>query len=142
MFLLFPSSHQCHDAVLYVAQLCVDRMVYLMCSGVILEPGSLKPQHPQIVADEHFMFKVVALTLKQIYFKLTMNFMIYVINLWILSVGISFIYTRFRELYQYDYNVRNLIKFLKYSDISPPLLDSVSQYTTQLWQRQRGKCVE
>ncbi|XP_069359581.1 uncharacterized protein [Maniola hyperantus] len=81
---------------------------------------------------------VVALTLKQIYYKILINFIIYAADIWILSIAISSVYTRFRELYAYDYDVNNLITYLHRSRLSPTLLQSVEEYTKQLWQRQRG----
>ncbi|XP_045772841.1 uncharacterized protein LOC123872557 [Maniola jurtina] len=81
---------------------------------------------------------VVALTLKQIYYKLLINFIIYAADIWILSIAISSVYTKFRELYTYDYDVNNLITYLQRSGLSPMLLQSVREYTKQLWQRQRG----
>ncbi|CAG9562075.1 unnamed protein product [Danaus chrysippus] len=81
---------------------------------------------------------VVALTLKEIYFKLLINMIIYLAEIWILSVVISAIYTKYRELYAYDYDVINLIRYLKHSGLSPILLKSVKEYTNQLWKRQRG----
>ncbi|XP_039753368.1 uncharacterized protein LOC120628811 [Pararge aegeria] len=81
---------------------------------------------------------VVALTLKQIYYKLFINFIIYLADIWILSIAISAVYTKFRELYAYDYDVNNLITYLQRSGLSPVLLESVREYTKQLWQRQRG----
>ncbi|CAH2096427.1 unnamed protein product [Euphydryas editha] len=81
---------------------------------------------------------VVALTLKQIYYKLYINFIIYPTEIWILSVAISAVYTKFRELYAYDYDVNILITSLRDSGLSPTLLQSVREYTKQLWQRQRG----
>ncbi|CAH0715727.1 unnamed protein product, partial [Brenthis ino] len=47
-------------------------------------------------------------------------------------------YTKFRELYAYDYEVNILMTSLRHSGLSPILLKSVREYTTQLWQRQRG----
>lgn len=64
---------------------------------------------------------------------------IYLAEIWILSVVISAIYTKYRELYAYDYDVINLIRYLKHSGLSPILLKSVKEYTNQLWKRQRGK---
>ncbi|XP_052741512.1 uncharacterized protein LOC112050590 [Bicyclus anynana] len=81
---------------------------------------------------------VVALTLKQIYYKLFINFIIYPADIWILSIAISAVYTKLRELYTYDYQVNNLVTYLHRSGLSPMLLDSVRQYTEQLWKRQRG----
>ncbi|XP_045447816.1 uncharacterized protein LOC123656152, partial [Melitaea cinxia] len=81
---------------------------------------------------------VVALTLKQIYYKLFVNFIVYPTEIWILSVAISAVYTKFRELYAYDYDVNVLITSLRDSGLSPTLLESVREYTKQLWQRQRG----
>ncbi|CAH2230056.1 jg20265 [Pararge aegeria aegeria] len=81
---------------------------------------------------------VVALTLKQIYYKLFINFIIYLADIWILSIAISAVYTKFRELYAYDYDVNNLITYLQRSGLSPVLLESIREYTKQLWQRQRG----
>nr|XP_032517842.1 LOW QUALITY PROTEIN: uncharacterized protein LOC116770465 [Danaus plexippus plexippus] len=81
---------------------------------------------------------VVALTLKQMYYKLLLHMIIYLAEIWILSVVISAIYTKYRELYAYDYDVINLIRYLKHSGLSPILLKSVKEYTNQLWKRQRG----
>ncbi|XP_046965855.1 uncharacterized protein LOC124534190 [Vanessa cardui] len=81
---------------------------------------------------------VVALTLKQVYYKLFINYIFYPTEIWILSVAISAVYTKFRELYAYDYDVNSLITSLRHSGLSPALLESVQEYTKQLWQRQRG----
>ncbi|XP_050351167.1 uncharacterized protein LOC126773950 [Nymphalis io] len=81
---------------------------------------------------------VIALNLQQIYYKLFINYIIYPTEIWILSVAISAVYTKFRELYAYDYDVNILITSLRHSGLSPALLESVREYTKQLWQRQRG----
>lgn len=81
---------------------------------------------------------MVALTLNQIYYKLFINYVIYPTEIWILSIAISTMYTKFRELYAYDYEVNILMTSLRHSGLSPILLKSVREYTTQLWQRQRG----
>ncbi|XP_050669459.1 uncharacterized protein LOC126968456 isoform X2 [Leptidea sinapis] len=81
---------------------------------------------------------VVALTLPEIYYKVLINYIIQPMEIWVLSVAISSVYAKYRELYSYDYNVLNLIVYLEHSGLCPVWLDSVKEYTKQLWQRQRG----
>ncbi|CAK1580027.1 unnamed protein product [Parnassius mnemosyne] len=84
------------------------------------------------------MESVLTLNLKQVFYKIVINFIIYLLDIWILSVAISAVYTKFSELYDYDYNVANLITYLKHTGLSPTLLQTVENYTKHLWQRQRG----
>ncbi|XP_030020261.2 uncharacterized protein LOC115440191 [Manduca sexta] len=81
---------------------------------------------------------VIPLSLSQVYYKVVLNMFIYLIDMWTISIAISAIYTKFRELYQYDYYVNNLTTYLNHSGLSPSLLESVKEYTEQLWRRQRG----
>ncbi|XP_072948799.1 uncharacterized protein [Epargyreus clarus] len=81
---------------------------------------------------------VVAINLKQVYYKVFINFVISLIYVWVLSVAISDIYTKLRNLYHYDSNVIDLLTYLHHNGLSPVLLKSVKEYTNQLWQRQKG----
>ncbi|XP_038210062.1 uncharacterized protein LOC119830942 [Zerene cesonia] len=81
---------------------------------------------------------VVALTLEEIYYKVFINIIIYPLEIWILSIAISAVYTKFRELYTYDYDVESLVLYLEHNGLCPVLLDSLKNYTKQLWERQRG----
>ncbi|VVC87363.1 unnamed protein product [Leptidea sinapis] len=58
---------------------------------------------------------VVALTLPEIYYKVLINYIIQPMEIWVLSVAISSVYAKYRELYSYDYNVLNLIVYLEHS---------------------------
>ncbi|KAJ0176782.1 hypothetical protein K1T71_007961 [Dendrolimus kikuchii] len=81
---------------------------------------------------------VIPVTLKQVYYKVVINFFLHLIDMWLMSVAISFIYTKYRELYQFDYDVNNLVNFLRHGGQTPSLLDSVREYTKELWKMQRG----
>ncbi|CAG4956404.1 unnamed protein product [Colias eurytheme] len=81
---------------------------------------------------------VVAITLEEIYYKVFINLIIYPFEIWILSIAISATYTKFRELYTYDYDVESLVLYLEHTGLCPVLLDALKNYTKQLWERQRG----
>nr|XP_037868548.1 uncharacterized protein LOC101743360 isoform X2 [Bombyx mori] len=81
---------------------------------------------------------VIALSPSQVLYKVIINYFIFIIDMWLISVAMGATYTKFRELYQYDYNVGNLITCLQHRGLSPTLLESVKEYTKQLWRRQRG----
>ncbi|CAK1556427.1 unnamed protein product [Leptosia nina] len=81
---------------------------------------------------------VVSLTLEEMYYKVLLNLIIHPMEIWVLSCAISAVYTKFRELFTYDYDVQSLILYLEHNGLSSVLLDSVKEYTKQLWQRQRG----
>ncbi|XP_045498248.1 uncharacterized protein LOC123696222 [Colias croceus] len=81
---------------------------------------------------------VLAITLEEIYYKVFINLIIYPFEIWILSIAISATYTKFRELYTYDYDVESLVLYLEHTGLCPVLLDSLKNYTKQLWERQRG----
>ncbi|CAK1580038.1 unnamed protein product [Parnassius mnemosyne] len=84
------------------------------------------------------MDSILTLNLKQVSYKIIVNFIIYLLDIWILSIAISAVYTKLSELYDYDYNVAKLITYLKHTGLSPTLLQTVENYTKHLWQRQRG----
>ncbi|XP_053609987.1 uncharacterized protein LOC128674978 isoform X1 [Plodia interpunctella] len=81
---------------------------------------------------------VMQLTVSQIYYKIFICFIINMIDIWLMSVAVSAVYTKFRELYQYDFSVITMSKYLEYSGLSPTLLRCVAEYCKQLWDRQRG----
>ncbi|XP_063825927.1 uncharacterized protein LOC135075413 [Ostrinia nubilalis] len=81
---------------------------------------------------------VVVLTIKETYYKVFINSFILLMDLWLVSLAITAVYTKFRELYQYDYGVNNLSTYLHHSGLSPTLLRNIQEYTRQLWERQRG----
>ncbi|KAL0883348.1 hypothetical protein ABMA27_016755 [Loxostege sticticalis] len=105
-----------------------------------------KWEHDYIVAlkyivtlQTHNMIdSVLALTLKEVYYKLLINFFMLLLDMWLVSLAVSAVYTMYRELYQYDYGVSNLTTYFRYSGLSPILLKNIEVYTRQLWQRQRG----
>ncbi|XP_052757633.1 uncharacterized protein LOC113519257 [Galleria mellonella] len=81
---------------------------------------------------------VMTLSIAEVYYKIFINFFIYLIDIWLMSTAVSAVYTMFRELYQYDFNVSNLTSYLNHSGLSPALLKAVKKYTKQLWRRQKG----
>ncbi|XP_060803400.1 uncharacterized protein LOC106129229 [Amyelois transitella] len=81
---------------------------------------------------------VMQVNTTQIYYKIVINFILCLTNIWLMSVAVGAIYTRFRELYQYDFSVRTLNIYLQHSGLSPSLIRSVVEYTNHLWHRQRG----
>ncbi|XP_013144136.1 PREDICTED: uncharacterized protein LOC106107699 isoform X2 [Papilio polytes] len=87
------------------------------------------------------MESVVSLSEKQVYYKIVINFVIYLMDIWILSIAVSAVYTKLNDLYKYDYKVMKFLTFLKNTGLSPTLLQAVDHYTRHLWQRQRGKMI-
>ncbi|CAB3236660.1 unnamed protein product [Arctia plantaginis] len=81
---------------------------------------------------------VMALTINQVYYKILITFALYLLDIWILAFTVSTVYTRFRNFYQFDYHVMNLITFLKDSGLCPSLTKVVRKYTEQLWKKYRG----
>ncbi|XP_068633507.1 uncharacterized protein [Battus philenor] len=81
---------------------------------------------------------VVSLNIQQVYYKIVINIVIYLLSIWILSIAISAVYTKLYDLYKYDYKVVKLLTFLRHTGLSQTMLQAVADYTKHLWLRQRG----
>ncbi|XP_075977962.1 uncharacterized protein LOC142977760 [Anticarsia gemmatalis] len=81
---------------------------------------------------------VLAVSKQQVYYKIIVTYLMYLLDMWLLAIGISTIYTKFRELYQYDFLVNNLITFLEDSGLCPTLSKNMREYSKELWQWQKG----
>lgn len=80
----------------------------------------------------------MAITINQVYYKILITFALYLLDIWILAFTVSTVYTKFRNFYQFDYDVMNLTTFLKDSGLCPTLTKFVRKYTEQLWNKYRG----
>uniref|UniRef100_A0A2A4JX54 Cyclic nucleotide-binding domain-containing protein n=1 Tax=Heliothis virescens TaxID=7102 RepID=A0A2A4JX54_HELVI len=81
---------------------------------------------------------VMALSLKQIYYKVFVTFFMYLLDIWIMAVAINWASNRFRVMYAYDNNVQTMLTYLTNNGICVSLAEMVKTYTDQVWTRQRG----
>ncbi|XP_049873447.1 uncharacterized protein LOC126371992 [Pectinophora gossypiella] len=83
-------------------------------------------------------FEVVPVTIREMYYKIFAWHLLYLVRLWISSVVLQAVYTKYRHMYHFDYAVHSLLKYLKYNDISLYVRQSIQTYTDLLWKRQSG----
>ncbi|XP_022838087.1 uncharacterized protein LOC111365121 [Spodoptera litura] len=81
---------------------------------------------------------VIALSLKQLYYKIFVTFLMYLLDIWIMALAINYAFKNFRLLYNYDYGVQRMLMYLDQNGINHAILDIVKEYTDHLWTRQRG----
>lgn len=81
---------------------------------------------------------MIAVTIKQVYYRIFITIVLYLLDLWVCSVTISTVYTKFHEIYVFDLKVSNLLNYLKLNGLCEALLEAVIKYTRQLWKRQKG----
>lgn len=81
---------------------------------------------------------MIAVTVKHVYYRIFLTIVLYSLDLWICSVTISTVYTKFREIYAFDFQVSNLLNYLKLNGLCEALVEAVTKYSKQLWKRQKG----
>ncbi|XP_063898424.1 uncharacterized protein LOC110381481 isoform X1 [Helicoverpa armigera] len=81
---------------------------------------------------------VIALSLKQVYYKVFVTFFMYLLDIWIMAVAINFAFNRIRVLYAYDSNVQTMLTYFINNGICVSLAEMVKKYADQVWTRQKG----
>lgn len=84
------------------------------------------------------LLQVIALTISEVYYRIFITILLYLLDLWICSITIGTVYTKFHEKYVFDFQVSNLVNYLKLNGLCEALVEAVTKYTRQLWRRQRG----
>ncbi|KAH9636000.1 hypothetical protein HF086_005852 [Spodoptera exigua] len=85
--------------------------------------------------------QVIALSLNQLYYKIFVTFIMYLLDIWIMALAFNYAFKHFRVLYNYDYSVQKMLMYLAQNGINQAILDIVKKYTDQLWAREKGKCI-
>lgn len=86
----------------------------------------------------YFIPQVMAITINQVYYKTIVTFAMYILDMWLLAMAISAVYTWLRDQNQYDYHVGKLITYLEDSGLSPTLSKMLQEYTNLLWRKHKG----
>lgn len=81
---------------------------------------------------------VIALSLKQVYYKVFVTFFMYLLDIWVMAVAINFAFNRIRVLYAYDFNVQTMLTYFINNGICVSLAEMVKKYADQVWTRQKG----
>ncbi|KAF9415416.1 hypothetical protein HW555_006943 [Spodoptera exigua] len=81
---------------------------------------------------------VIALSLNQLYYKIFVTFIMYLLDIWIMALAFNYAFKHFRVLYNYDYSVQKMLMYLAQNGINQAILDIVKKYTDQLWAREKG----
>lgn len=81
----------------------------------------------------------MAVTIEEVYYKCAVTYCLHLLDLWILAAAINYVNQLLHELYTYDYAVRNLLEYLSSCGLCASIKDSVADYTSLVWKRQKGK---
>uniref|UniRef100_A0A2H1VVY2 SFRICE_007402 n=1 Tax=Spodoptera frugiperda TaxID=7108 RepID=A0A2H1VVY2_SPOFR len=81
---------------------------------------------------------IMPLSINEVYYKVFTTFVLQLLDIYIMALAINAAYTKYRELYQYNFSIKNMLIYLTDSGLSRSLSDNVWAYTVQLWKRQKG----